>query len=113
MQMCPIRHIRAAIAPHLRNKAESHAFPNPSRPVARVHWAGRDECVTAYEVFPTMRNFLAAAAFAALPFAVPAAQAQDTTTTSADANVEAGRAPDGSRGFGIASAILSRRCYAY
>ena len=46
-----------------------------------------------------MRILLAAAALAALPFAVPAAQAQDTT--AADANVESGRAPDGSRGFGI------------
>jgi outer membrane immunogenic protein len=45
-----------------------------------------------------MRTLLAAAAFAALPFAVPAAQAQDadtTTTTVTEA------APDGTRAFGF------------
>jgi len=48
-----------------------------------------------------MRILLAAAACAALPFAVPAAQAQDTdsaTTTAAPANETA---PDGTRAFGI------------
>jgi outer membrane immunogenic protein len=45
-----------------------------------------------------MRTLLAAAAFAALPFAVPAAHAQDTDTTTA-APAEA--APDGTKAFGI------------
>lgn len=47
-----------------------------------------------------MRTLLAAAAFAALPFAVPAAQAQDAdTATTTAAPAEA--APDGTRAFGI------------
>ncbi|MHA6718065.1 opacity protein [Sphingomonas sp. RS6] len=42
-----------------------------------------------------MRSIFAVAALAvALPFAIPAAQAQDSTTTSADA-------PDGTRAFGV------------
>lgn len=46
-----------------------------------------------------MRIILAAAAFAALPFAVPAAQAQDTDSTSTTSAAET--APDGTRAFGI------------
>jgi len=47
-----------------------------------------------------MRIILAAAAFAALPFAVPAAQAQDTDGTATTTSV-AETAPDGTRAFGI------------
>jgi len=47
-----------------------------------------------------MRTLLAAAAFAALPFAVPAAQAQDTDTAATTA-APAEAAPDGTRAFGI------------
>ncbi|MFS2111854.1 opacity protein [Sphingomonas sp. Sphisp140] len=47
-----------------------------------------------------MRILLAAAAFAALPFAVPAAQAQDTDGTATTSSV-AETAPDGTRAFGI------------
>lgn len=46
-----------------------------------------------------MRTILAAAAFAALPFAVPAAQAQDTDTAATTSVAET--APDGTRAFGI------------
>lgn len=48
-----------------------------------------------------MRNILAAAAFAALPFAAPAAQAQDTDGTATTAAPAAETAPDGTRAFGI------------
>jgi outer membrane immunogenic protein len=44
-----------------------------------------------------MRIFLAVAALAALPFAVPAAQAQDVGTT----DTATATAPDGTRAFGI------------
>lgn len=44
-----------------------------------------------------MRILFAAAAFAALPFAVPAAQAQDTGTTAADTAGAAEVAPEGGR----------------
>lgn len=46
-----------------------------------------------------MRTLIAAAAFAALPFAVPAAQAQDTDTATTTSVAET--APDGTRAFGI------------
>lgn len=54
-----------------------------------------------------MRKLIAAAAFAALPFAVPAAQAQDVGADSAPAEaatataIPARAAPDGTRAFGI------------
>ncbi len=48
-----------------------------------------------------MRIILAAAAFAALPFAVPAAQAQDADTATTTAAPAAETAPDGTRAFGI------------
>ncbi len=48
-----------------------------------------------------MRILLAAAAFAALPFAVPAAQAQDADGASTTATSTVETAPDGTRAFGI------------
>lgn len=49
-----------------------------------------------------MRILFAAAAFAALPFAVPAAQAQDAGAPAADTTAApADTSPDGSRAFGI------------
>lgn len=48
-----------------------------------------------------MRIILAAAAFAALPFAVPAAQAQDTDSATTTAASATETAPDGTRAFGI------------
>ena len=47
-----------------------------------------------------MRTLLAAAAFAALPFAVPVAQAQDSDTATTTATVTE-TAPDGTKAFGF------------
>ncbi len=48
-----------------------------------------------------MRILFAAAAFAALPFAVSTAQAQDADTATTTAAPETETAPDGTRAFGI------------